>query len=112
MDVDKLFEQQRAARDAAYAAEQQLLDARKNSALTDPPDVGDIFRTRGGYTAICMGSDSDRYRFLSIRRERSSGDLTHVRVGFSTDWTGLCDDTNVDVQHVFDIIEKIGKLPL
>lgn len=111
MDIDKLFQQQRAARDAAYAAEQQLLDARVRSALRDPPEPGEMFRTRDGYTAICMGSSGDSYTFLAIRRDRG-GDLTYVRVTFSTDWTGMCNDTNVDVQHAFDIIEKKGTLPL
>ena len=114
MDVDKLFDQQRAARDAAYAAEQQLLHARARTVLVEQPETGELFRTRGGHTAICMSSDSDSYTFLAIRRQsqRDGGDLTYVRVTFSTNWTGMCNDTCVDVQHAFDIIEKLGKLPL
>lgn len=110
-DVDKLFEQQRAARDAAYAAEQQLFDARARTAFIEPPETGEMFRTRGGHTAICMRSNSESYTFLAIRRE-SSGDLVYVAVTYSTDWTGMCNDTNVDVQHAFDIITRVGKLLL
>jgi len=111
-DVDKLFQQQRAARDAAYAAEQQLLDARARTALIEPPESAEMFRTRGGHIAVCMGSDHDSYTFLAIRRDGGGGDLVYVRVTFSTDWTGMCNDTNVDVQHAFDLITKVGKLPL